>query len=122
MARFFSAVIALLIATSLSGCKTDSQLLNDAARSYVTAHPTLDRKTAAAITANQVHTGMTMEQAIAAWGKPVIVQHFNNNTEYWFFSCIWPHHCDGGSLSEPPEERHKSRATFKDGTLISWQD
>lgn len=43
--------MTLLMAIVLTGCKTDSQLLSEGARAYVAANPTLDRQTAAAITA-----------------------------------------------------------------------
>ncbi len=122
MVRLPYSVTALLIATALSGCKTDSQLLNEEARAYVAAHPALDRKKASAIAANRLQKGMTMEQVTAAWGKPVIVQRFGNNTEYWLFGCVWPHFCNGLSMEDPPEAQYESRAFFKGGTLVDWQD
>lgn len=122
MVRLSYSVIVLLIATALTGCKTDSQLLNDGALAYVAANPALDRKTAAAIAANRLHEGMNKEQVIAAWGEPVIVQRFDNNREYWFFGCVWPHHCNSISIGQPTEEQYESRAYFKGDKLIDWQD
>lgn len=65
---------------------------------------------------------MTMEQVTAAWGEPVIVQRFDNKTEYWLFGCVWPHHCGDGSRDEPPEAVYETRAFFRDGSLVDWKD
>jgi hypothetical protein len=122
MVRFSSIVIVLIMTTTLAGCKTDSQLLNERARAYVAANPSLDRETAAAIAANRVIRGMNKEQVAAAWGEPVIVQRFGKNKELWYFDCVWPHFCNGGSRDEAPEEQYESRAYFIDGKLVDWRD
>lgn len=122
MIRSFHCVIALLLVTALGGCQTDYQVLNDQARSYVAAHNELDRKIAAAITANRLQKGMNKEQVIAAWGDPVVVQQFDNSVEYWFFDCVWPHQCESLSFGMSSEEQYLSRALFRDGKIIEWQD
>lgn len=115
-------VIGFLMIAVLSGCKTDHQRLNERARAYVAAHADLDRRTAADIAANRIHKGMTKEQVIAAWGEPVVIQHFDNAVEYWYFGCVWPHQCNSLSFGMSPEEQYLSRALFRDGKVMEWQD
>lgn len=121
MVRIPYSVTALLIATALAGCKSDYQALNDQARSYVIAHKTLDSETASLIAANRIRKGMTKEQVIAAWGKPVVVQRFARSVEYWYFGCVWPHQCESLSIGMSPEEQYLSRALFRDGRVSEWQ-
>lgn len=121
MTRMSYSVTALLIATALAGCKSDYQALNDQSRRYVAAHAELDRKTAALIAANRIQIGMTREQVIAAWGKPVVVQRFDRSVEYWYFGCVWPHQCESLSIGMSQEDQYLSRALFRDGKVIDWQ-
>ena len=121
MVRLSHSVMILLAAFVLSGCKTDSQLLDERAQAYLAGNPTLDRDTATAISAHRLRRGMTTEQVKAAWGEPVIVERFDNKSEYWYFGCHWPHHCGGGSRDEPPEAVYESRAYFENGSLVSWK-
>jgi hypothetical protein len=108
------------MATALTGCKTDHSIMNDRARAYVETHSGLNPETAKAIASNQIHRGMSKEQVIAAWGEPVVTQRFDNNVEYWYFDCVWPHQCESPSFGMSPEEQYLSRALFRDGRLIDW--
>ncbi|MBT5048495.1 MAG: hypothetical protein HOM58_08320 [Rhodospirillaceae bacterium] len=121
MARMSYSVIGVLIATALTGCKTDYQILNEQARAYVAVHKDLDRNTASAIAANRIRNGMSKNQVVAAWGHPVLVQRFDNGLEYWFFGCVWPHQCESLSIGMSPEEQYLSRALFRDGRVIDWR-
>ena len=115
-------VIALLVVTMLAGCKTDSQLRTDQARAYVASHGELEKRTARAIANSRVHNGMTKEQVIASWGRPVYVQKFGKGLEYWYFDCVWPHTCDGLSFGMSPEEQYRTRGYFKGDRLIDWEN
>jgi outer membrane protein assembly factor BamE (lipoprotein component of BamABCDE complex) len=88
MGRFPYTVIILFTVIALTGCQTDRQQAIESAKAYVAANPSLDREAAANISANRLEKGMTRDQVIAAWGKPIIVQHFNNNSEFWLFGCV----------------------------------
>ena len=122
MIRFPLTVMAMLLVTNLAGCKTDSQLRTDQARAYVASHPDLDPRTAAAISNNRVHNSMTEEQVIASWGQPVYVQKYGKGVEYWYFDCVWPHTCEGLSFGMSPEEQYRTRATFKNGRVMDWEN
>ena len=113
--------LALLIA-GCAGLKSDYDIAKERADAYVAAHPKLDTNTAEAIRSNLIHEGMTMEQVIAAWGRPAVVQKFRDGAvQYWFFGCDWPHFC------HPPERRsggldeiYRSRALFENGVVVDW--
>lgn len=122
MARLSYFVTGLLVATALAGCKSDYQALNDEAQRYVAAHNDLSREIAASITANRIQNGMTKEQVIAAWGKPVVVQQFDRSVEYWYFGCVWPHQCESLSIGMSQEDQYLSRALFRNGKVIDWQE
>ncbi len=110
----------------ISGCaglKTDRDIARERAQTYLAAHPKLASNTAEAIRANLILDGMTMEQVVAAWGPPAVVQRFREGTlQYWFFGCDWPHFCDGPDLDYPgPDEIFQSRALFENGVVVDWQ-
>ena len=105
-----------------AGLKSDYDIARERAQTYVAAHPKLATNTAAAIGSNSIHEGMSMEQVIAAWGRPALVQKFRGGVvQYWFFGCDWPHFC------HPPERRsggldeiYRSRALFENGVVVDW--
>jgi hypothetical protein len=118
-------VASVLLLAGCAGLKTDYELMRERAHAYVAAHPKLAPETAGAIRSNQVHEGMTMAQVVAAWGRPVVVQRFRNDTvQYWFFGCDWPHICTDadGRWFPSPDEIFQSRALFDNGRLVEWQD
>ncbi len=128
--RFFPplAVAIFVLVAGCAGMKTDYEVMRQRAGEYVSAHPKLTPATAEAIRSNEIATGMTMRQVMAAWGRPVIVQRFRGGAvQYWFFGCHWPHFCtnadsDGpGWASQSPDEIYQSRALFQDGKLVEWQ-
>ncbi len=117
--RFF--VLTWLIAGCV-GLKTDRDIARERAQAYLAAHPKLASNTAAAIRGNLILDGMTMEQVIAAWGQPAVVQKFREGVQYWFFGCDWPHFCifPDRSLSSP-DLIYQSRARFDNGVVVDWQ-
>ena len=122
-------VVSFLLLAGCAGLKTDSQVMRERASSYVAAHPELAPRTADTIRSNEIHQGMTMEQVVAAWGRPVVVQRFRGDTvQYWFFECHWPHFCTNpdedsrSGLFPEPDEIFQSRALFQNGRLVEWED
>ena len=67
--------------------------------------------------------GMTMEQVIATWGRPAVVQRYRNGAmQYWYFGCDWPHLCTTADEMFPtPDEIYNSQAMFIDGKVVSWR-
>jgi len=120
--------VALAAMALLSGCAgtavaTGQQRAEARAAAYVAAHPALDAETGAAIRALELRRGMTMEQVVAAWGEPAVVQRFRDGKlQSWYFGCDWPHACATPDKSSEPDQRYISRATFIDGKLTVWQD
>ncbi len=106
-----------------AGLKTDRDIARERAQTYLAAHPNLASNTAEAIGANLILDGMTMEQVIAAWGRPAVVQKFRDGAvQYLFFGCDWPHFCDVPDLDFPgPDEIFQSRALFENGVVVDWQ-
>ncbi len=97
--------LAWLVA-GCAGLKTDRDIAGERAQAYLAAHPKLTSNTAQAIRSNLILDGMSMEQVIAAWGPPAVVQKFREGAvQYWFFGCDWPHFCDntdrGNNTNEP---------------------
>ncbi len=120
------AIRVLAVVWLISGCaglKTDYDIGRERAEAYIAAHPKLPSNTADAIKSNSVHDGMTMQQVIAAWGEPVVVQEFREGAvQYWFFGCDWPHYCDFSRKSEGgPDSIYWSRALFENGVVVDWQ-
>ena len=113
-----------------AGLKSDRTIASERADAYLSAHPNLDTRTAAAIKSNSIRAGMTMEQVIAAWGSPAEVQKFRGGkVQHWFFGCDWPHVCDSqadgrglrpGGIFEDPNQRYLSNAIFEDGVVVNW--
>ncbi len=71
---------------------------------------------------------MTMEQVVAAWGPPAVVQKFRDGAvQYWFFGCDWPHFCNNLDLKlsrrlfAAPGQIYQSRALFENGVVVDWQ-
>lgn len=121
--RSIAVVASLLL---LAGCagdlRTDYQVDKERASSYVSSHPELDTETAAAIRANDLRKGMTMEQVVASWGGPAVVQRFRGGSvQYWFFGCNWRHICSTpDEMFPPPDAIYSSRALFEDGRLVDF--
>ncbi len=117
------APAALAMLTACGEVKTDYGIGKEKARAYVAAHPALAPKTADTIASNRIFKGMTMEQVTAAWGEPVEVQRFRAGAvQYWYFGCGWPHYCSGPDFGMAAEEQYQSRALFRDGKVIDWQN
>ena len=121
-------VVAVLLA-GCAGFKTDKEAMTERARDYVAAHPKLAPRTAASIRSNEIHAGMTMEQVVAAWGRPEIMQKFQGGAvQYWCFGCHWPHICTTpdrkrrNRLFPEPDELYQFRALFRNGKLVEWQN
>jgi len=119
IAVFRIFVVACLLA-SCADLKTDRDIALERAQAYITAHPNLASKSADAIRANSIHDGMTMEQVIAAWGRPAEKQISRGGAvQYWFFGCDWPHFC--GSSEREISQRYRSRALFENGVVVDWE-
>ena len=116
------AAVALLVA--LAACagdfRTDRTIAADRAQSYVAAHPDLPAATATDIRNLRARVGMTMEQAIAAWGSPAVTQRYREGAQQlWFFGCDWPHHCsDSDEMFPMPNEIFSSQILFENGIAV----
>ncbi len=125
--RCASAIRLLALAFLFVGCaglKSDYDIAKERAQIYVATHPDLPSKTIEAISENTIHNGMTMEEVIAAWGRPAYVQRFRNEAiQYWYFGCDWPHFCKSKNQIRPdPDAIYFSRALFQDGVVVDWGD
>lgn len=107
--------------------KTDRGIASDRARAYLSAHPSLPENFADAIRSNSILVGMTMEQVVAAWGRPAEVQNFRDGrVQHWFFGCDWPHTCEFPrkfgvrDLFEDPNRKYQSQALFENGVVVKW--
>lgn len=116
------AILATLAACG--GIKTDVQGAKERARTYVASHPNLDDKTKDAILRNMIRVGMTKEQVLAAWGRPIEVNKFKREEE-WKFGCEYPHTCtpiDSNSRSRLFDRvRYESQAIFEKGRVTSFR-
>ena len=111
----------------LAGCsgqfKTDYDIAHERVAAYVKQHAGLDAETRDAMQRFDLRNGMTMEEVIATWGRPAVVQRFRDGQQqYWFFGCDWPHFCSVSDHPFPaPDEIYQSRALFENGRVVSWQ-
>jgi hypothetical protein len=118
-------VVSVVLLAGCAGMKTDYQVMRERAGRYVAAHPGLAPGTAEAIRSNRIRAGMTMEQVIAAWGRPVLVRRFGADSQLWYFGCGWPHACAGSDEdtgAQLAEEIFESRAQFDIGRVVEWRD
>ena len=129
-----TTVVGILgITVILAGCaglKSDRTIASERAEAYLSTHPKLGAKTAGAIRTNAIRVGMTMEQVIAAWGRPAEIQKFRDGkVQHWFFGCDWPHVCDSqsdrsrlrpGGIFEDPNQRYLSQALFENGVVVKF--
>ena len=118
-----TAGIALLLTACGGSLKTDYQAARDRAAAYLAAHPDLDPETKTAISRQELRPGMSMEQVVAAWGAPRVVQRFRDGAvQYWFFGCDTRHLCASAEeMFPPPDAIYLDRALFENGRLVSWQ-
>ena len=107
--------------------KTDRRIASDRAQTYLSAHPKLPANFADAIRSNEIVVGMTMEQVVAAWGRPAEIQKFRDGrVQHWFFGCDWPHDCEfprrfgARELFEDPNRKYQSQALFENGVVVKW--
>ena len=117
--------VAALALVAACGIKSDVQTAKERARSYVAAHPKLDDKTKDAILRNRIRVGMTKEQVLAAWGRPIEVNKFKREEE-WKFGCDWPHTCTQVESSRTRSRlfdrvRYESQAIFQNGRVTSFR-
>lgn len=125
-ARLLSLSLAGTILAACTGAdfRTDYQVSRDRAAAYLAANPGLGAEKEAAIRQATLVAGMTKQDVVAAWGRPVIVRNYRSGTqEYWLFGCHWPHICtdsDEDNLFPAPEDIFNSHALFESGRLVSW--
>lgn len=125
--RLAAAITLASAATAFAGpLKTDVQIAKERARAYVAAHPSLPRKTREAILRSNIRVGMTKQQVIAAWGRPIEILKFKRGRqEEWTFGCDYPHICiaedsrHGSPLFD--RIRHESVAIIEDGKVTSFR-
>jgi len=82
---------------------------------YLLNHSELKEEIKTCIKEGKLRIGMTKEEVIASWGKPIDV----NKTvgpggvhEQWVYNACW----------YDPNPRYTTYLYFEDGKLISWQD
>lgn len=118
-------VVAAALCASLAGCsgglKTDYSIAKERARSYAAEHPELDPKTRQAILRSRVHVGMTKDQVVAAWGRPIrIVRFRKGRQEEWTFGCDYPHSCipvDGNHRRRLFDRYRHEAVVMEDGVV-----
>jgi len=121
---FFVRPLLVALLATVTACsgnfQTDRGIAADRANAYVAAHPKLPAGTADNILHLRVAEGMTMEQVIAAWGRPAVVNRYRNGTQqHWFFGCDWPHHCsDSDEYFPMPDEIFSSQVVFENGIAV----
>ena len=117
----------VLLAACGGALKTDVQMARERARAYVQSHPELDQKTRETILGSMISVGMTKEQVLAAWGRPIEINRFRKGRqEEWVFGCDYPHTCismddDGHRRNLFDRLRYESQAIFEDGVLTSFR-
>ena len=128
MLQYLKRILAIAALALLAGCslpvQTDYDIAHERVAAYIARHPDLDPETKAAMRRFELRNGMTMEQVIATWGRPVEVQRFRGGQQqYWFFGCEYPNFCSGPDNSySSPEDIYQSRALFENGRVVSWRD
>ena len=113
----------------VAGCAGPIQSDYDTARervdAYIGQHPGLAPETRKAMQWFELRNGMTMDEAVATRGRPVIVRRFRNGQQYWYFGCSFPNLCTPRAYPRfptTPDEIYQSRALFENGRVVSWQD
>jgi hypothetical protein len=120
--HILSATVCLSLLTGCGGLETDREVRQQSARAYVAAHSGNASDITRAISANRVVKGMNMEQVTAAWGAPVSITKYSDGAEqYWLFGCEWPHRCSGPDIGQSSDELYLSKALFRGGKLVDWQ-
>ena len=130
MTTAFRLFAVVWLIAGCAGLKSDRHVASDRARAYLSAHPELVSTTAEAIGSNSILVGMTMEQVVAAWGPPAVVQQFRAGAvQHWFFGCDWPHACEfqenrrkfrvSGAFVDP-NQKYLSQALFENGVVVKW--
>ena len=120
----FVMIAALALLAGCSGqFRSDYDIAHERVAAYVKQHPGLDAETKDAMLRFELRNGMTMEEVIATWGRPAVVQRFREGQQqYWFFGCDWPHYCNVADQMFPtPDEVYQSRALFESGRVVAWQ-
>lgn len=120
------AITALSFVTGCAGpFQSDYDIARERVNAYIRQHPGLDPKTKKAMQWFELRNGMTMDEAIATWGRPVIVKHLKNGQQYWYFGCNFPNFCTPPAYPQfptTPNDIYWSGALFKDGRVISWHN
>lgn len=125
IARIALTAAGLLLAGCSGEWRTDYQVAHERVAAYIQTHPELDPATKQAMQDFDLRDGMTMEQVVATWGRPAVVQRFRNGAmQYWYFGCDWPHFCTTPDerFDPPPDEIYRSQAMFVDGRVVSWRN
>lgn len=120
--RIVPPVALLAMLAACGDLKSDFQVAKGRAKTYVAAHPKLDDDTKDLILRNRIRVGMTKEQVLAAWGRPIEVNKFKREEE-WKFGCEYPHTCTyrGRRLDMFDRVRYESQAIFENGRVTSFR-
>ena len=126
MPRRILRILPIAMVLALAGCagmRSDYDIAHQRVAAYLQSHPDLDAQTREAMQQFDLRKGMTMEQVIATWGRPAVVQRFRNGAmQYWYFGCDWPHFCmTADEMFPSPDEIYNSQAMFIDGKVVSWR-
>lgn len=126
ISRIIRKIAFVMTLAAAAGCagpiKTDYRIAKERAQTYVLRHPTLPPRTREAILRSSIQIGMTRDQVIAAWGRPIrIVRFRKGRQEEWTFGCEYPHFCtvqDGDRRRPFGHIRHESVAVLEDGKVV----
>jgi len=116
-----SAALMAALAAYSGDLRTDRTISAERASNYVAAHPDLPAATAGDISRLRARIGMIMEQVIAAWGRPAVVQCYRGGAQkFWFFGCDWPHHCSNSDddLFPTPNEIFSSQILLENDVAV----
>ena len=124
MSSRIGRMVTIPLLAALAGCsgqiKTDYEITHERVAAYIAQHPGLDAETRDAMQHFDLREGMTMEQAIATRGRPVMVQLYRDGQQqYWYFGCDWPNICSPSDHGSPA---YRSHAMFENGRVLYWQN
>lgn len=127
MLHYIQRVVVIAALALLAGCslpiQTDYAIAHERVAAYIAQHPKVDPKTRDAMRRFELRNGMTPEQVIATWGRPVEVQRYRGGKQqYWLFGCKYPHFCSSANDTySMPEVISQSHVLFENGRVASWQ-
>ncbi len=111
----------LVAACSGQALVSDRQVARDRVDAYLAANPATDRNTATAMRRFELRTGMTKQEVVAVWGRPVEMQKWRSGTvDQWFFACAWPNRCEAPDRDAFLMGPIRPEAFFRNDRLYQW--